>query len=137
MPVEDFDVMVAPLCGIIGGRDVGVAPTVDLMVASVIARRNPAYQSGAPVVMRAQLDDGTVPTWNLLPKRRSSTLAWAIQADGWGNCEWKRPQRAFSSSYINLGRRLQRLPIVAIGNDGPGQMRAPTWYPETLSVETG
>ncbi len=121
------------VCGIIAGQHIGVAPEADLMVASVI--ESETYQTSL--------------------KRISIALDWMLsQFESTGNpnrpiivnmslgfrpeCLSKSEQgtlmvgiRGFISTLVE---DFNVLPIVAIGNEGSGCMRAPGYFPETLSV---
>ncbi|RKU07485.1 peptidase S8 [Candidatus Poribacteria bacterium] len=121
------------VCGIIAGQSIGVAPGVDLMVASVI--ESETYQTSLsrisialdwmifefgteenrdkPIIINMSL--GFVP--ELIPKKDRDLLMVGI--------------RELISTLVE---DFDVLPIVAIGNDGPGNMRAPGYFPETLSV---
>ena len=121
------------VCGIIAGQSIGVAPGVDLMVASVI--ESETYQTSLsrisialdwmilqfgtkenldkPIILNMSL--GFVP--ELISKRDQDLLMVGIQ-----------------ELISTLVEDFDVLPIVAIGNDGPGNMRAPGYFPETLSV---
>ena len=121
------------VCGIITGQHIGVAPGVDLMVASVI--ESDTYQTSLsrisialdwmlsqfgsqknrnkPIIVNMSL--GFVPEY--IPKEDQVTLTIGIR-------------ELISTLVEDFGV----LPIVAIGNDGPGNICAPGYFPETLSV---
>ena len=121
------------VCGIVAGQHVGVAPGADLMVASVI--ESDTYQTSLsrisialdwmlsqfkseknrskPVIVNMSL--GFAP--DHIPKSDRATLMVGIQ-----------------DLISTLVEDFDVLPVVAIGNDGPGKMRAPGYFPETLSV---
>ena len=121
------------VCGIISGQNVGVAPAVDLMVASVIDSET-LRTSLARILMG--LD------WMLSQFQREENLAKpAIVNMSLGfNPEWVDPlnlHEAMDALRMSLSTLLEDfyvLPIVAIGNDGPGRVSAPGYFPETLSV---
>ena len=121
------------VCGIVAGQHIGIAPEADLMVASVI--ESDTYQTSLsrisialdwmlsqfkseknrskPVIVNMSL--GFAPEH--IPKSDRATLMVGIQ-----------------ELISTLVEDFDVLPVVAIGNDGPGKMRAPGYFPETLSV---
>lgn len=121
------------VCGIIAGQHIGVAPDADLMVASVI--ESDTYRTSLsrisialdwilsqfgshknrnkPIIVNMSL--GFVPEY--IPKEDRATLTIGI--------------RELISTLVE---DFNVLPIVAIGNDGPGNICAPGYFPETLSV---
>ena len=121
------------VCGILAGQNVGVAPRVDLMVASVIERET---LETSLVRIAKGLD------WMISQFQREENLRKpAIVSMSLGfRPEWiASPERRAVMDSIrgllsNLFEDFDVLPIVAIGNDGAGTMRAPGYFPETLSV---
>jgi subtilisin family serine protease len=121
------------VCGIIAGQHIGVAPGADLVVASVIesetCRTSLARISIALNWMLAQFghqenrNKPIIINMSLgfilkdLPKNDQGLLTVGI--------------RTLISTLVE---DFDVLPVVAIGNDGPGKMRAPGHFPETLSV---
>lgn len=121
------------VCGIIAGERVGVAPRAELMVASVIESETPRTSlERVAIALNGMLAEIQ------LEKNRHKPVIINISL-------------GFLPEWINVGqiavvsRGIQQilntllidynvLPIVAIGNDGPGRMRAPAYYPEALSV---
>ena len=121
------------VCGIIAGQSIGVAPDVDLMVASVIASET--YQTSLSRISIAlnwmlfefgteeNRDKPTIINMSLgflprhIPRRDRDSLVVGIQ-----------------ELISTLVEDFDVLPIVAIGNDGPGRTRTPGDFPETLSV---
>ena len=121
------------VCGIIAGNHVGVAPDADLMVASVVQSET-RKTSLARIVrgldwMLAQISSDT----------NSSKPAIISMSLGFVTEDLSKSEK---QSLMDGVRRLisllvedaDVLPIVAIGNDGPGRMCAPGYFPETLSV---
>jgi len=121
------------VCGIIGGRNVGIAPAAELMVASVIESET-LHTSLERIVIalnwmmaRFQLEE------NLhKPVIINASLGFRSELLGSGQAEatLKGIQQILQTLVLDY----DVLPIVAIGNDGPGRMRAPAYFPETLSV---
>lgn len=121
------------VCGIIAGRHVGVAPDVDLMVASVLesetnrtalsrilrgldwmlAEINSSENFGKPAIINMSL--------GFIPERLSRMDRYSLMVDVRG-------------VITSLVEDYNVLPVVAIGNEGPDNMRAPGYFPETLSV---
>ena len=121
------------VCGIIAGQHIGVAPETDLMVASVIesetyrtslsrisialdwmlSQFGSEENQGKPIIVNMSL--GFAP--ERISKNDRATLMIGIQ-----------------ELISTLVKDFDVLPIVAIGNDGPGRMCAPGYFPETLSV---
>ena len=121
------------VCGIIAGQHVGVAPEADLMVASVI--ESETYRTSLsrisialdwmlsqfrneknrnkPIIVNMSL--GFVPEH--IPKSDRATLMIGIQ-----------------ELISTLVEDFDVLPVVAIGNGGPGSVCAPGCFSETLSV---
>ena len=121
------------VCGIIAGQHVGVAPEADLMVASVI--ESDTYQTSLSRISIA-LD------WMLSQfkseKNRSKPVIVNMSL-GFAPEHIPKSDRATLMVGIQelisiLVEDFDVLPVVAIGNDGPAKMRAPGYFPETLSV---
>ncbi len=134
-PVRGFDTAGhgTHVCGIAAGRSCGLAPEADLLVASVIEsertitsldrilrglnwllrRGASAELRGRPVILNLSL--GFKREW-LSPADVQSALIGVRQA------------------LLLLAQTFQILPVVAIGNDGAGIVRAPGYFPEVLSV---
>ncbi len=121
------------VCGIIGGKQVGVAPAVDLMVASVIESETLRTSLERVVIAlnwmmaQFQLEE------NLL-KPTIVNLSLGYRTEWVGESRVEAASKGIQQILTTLVQDYNVLPIVAIGNDGPGQMRAPAWYPEILSV---
>jgi subtilisin family serine protease len=121
------------VCGIIAGKHVGIVPEVDLLVASVLesetnrttlsriargldwmlSQINSSENFGKPAIINMSLGFIT----EHLNKSDRNTLIVDVR-------------RVISS----LVEDYNVLPVVAIGNEGHGNMRAPGYFPETLSV---
>jgi subtilisin family serine protease len=121
------------VCGIIGGRQVGVAPAVELMVASVIESETLRTSLERVVIAlnwmmaQFQLEEN-------LFKPTIINLSLGYRAEWVGESRVETASKGIQQILTTLVQDYNVLPIVAIGNDGPGQMRAPAWYPEILSV---
>ena len=121
------------VCGIIAGQHVGVAPDVDLMVASVLesetnrtalsrilrgldwmlAEINSSENFGKPAIINMSL--------GFISERLSRMDRYSLMVDVRG-------------IITSLVEDYNVLLVVAIGNEGPDNMRAPGYFPETLSV---
>ena len=121
------------VCGIIAGQSIGVAPGVDFMVASVI--ESETYRTSL-VRISIALD------WMILQfgteKNRDKPIIINMSL---GFLPKRIPERDQDLLMVGVRELISTLvedfgvlPIVAIGNDGPGNMRAPGYFPETLSV---
>ncbi len=121
------------VCGIIAGREVGVAPEAELMVASVIESENTQTSLERIVYalnwMVSQFQE---------PEARSMptiiNLSLGFQAETLSQTKLKALVTGVRSIIHTLVYDLDILPIVAIGNDGPGLLRAPGYFPEVLAV---
>lgn len=121
------------VCGIIAGRNVGIAPNTELMVASII--ESETHRTNL-VRLGIALD------WMLSQFHREENLSKpVIVSMSLGlKPEWLQPPdlHKLVEDIRNLLSLLVKdfaiLPVVAIGNDGSGNMRAPGYFPETLSV---
>ncbi len=121
------------VAGIIAGRNVGIAPDVELMVASVIESEN----------VRTSLERIVVALDWMLERLRqpaSRDLPMIINMSLGFRPEWisaphfKNVVDALRGLLRTLMVDFDVLPVVAIGNDGPGVVRAPALFPEALAV---
>ena len=121
------------VCGVIAGQHIGIVPGADLMVASVIesethrtslsrisialdwmlSQFGSKENRSKPIIVNMSL--GFKPEY--LSKSEQDALMIGI--------------RGFISTLV---KDFDILPVVAIGNEGPGSVRAPGYFPETLSV---
>jgi subtilisin family serine protease len=121
------------VCGTICGRNVGVAPGVDLIVASVI-------ESEKAVTSAARLY--TALTWLVERLSRPEYVDKpVILSMSLGFTPGQVAAEDMASTMEAIRQTLRELlteddilPIVAIGNEGPGRVRAPGYYPEAVSV---
>lgn len=118
---------------IVAGKNVGVAPEVDLMVASVIESETVKTSLQRVVIAL----DWMLSRFQL--EQNAQKPAIVNMSLGFRQ-EWIRPPQ-FQS--VMEGMRLllstlfvdfKVLPVVSIGNDGPGTVLAPGYFPESLSV---
>ena len=121
------------VCGIIAGQHIGVAPAVDLMVASVI--ESETYQTSLSRISIAL-------EWMLsqfgskenLDRPIIVNMSLGFSPEDLSKSEQGSLMFGIRNLISTLVEDFDVLPIVAIGNDGPGRMRAPGYFPETLSV---
>lgn len=121
------------VCGIIVGEHIGIAPAAELMVASVI--ESETYQTSFSPISIA-LD------WMLSQsgsiKNRSKpfilNMSFGFVPQNIPKNDRDTLMRGFHGLISTLVEDFGVLPIVAIGNEGPGNMRAPGYFAETLSV---
>ncbi len=121
------------VCGIIAGEHVGIAPKVELMVASVIESET----------LRTSLERVVIALdWMLSKFRLEENLhKTAIINMSLGFRDASITPEQFDAILKGLKQILttlvidfEVLPIVAVGNDGPGTMRAPAYFTESMSV---
>ncbi len=121
------------VCGIIAGRNVGVAPAAELMVASVIESETLKTSLERIVVA---LD------WMLSQFQREENLSKPIiinmslgfRPEWISGAEYQAVIEGMKLILSTLVEDFDVLPVVAIGNDGPGTVRAPGYFAEALSV---
>ena len=121
------------VCGIIAGQHIGIAPDADLMVASVID--SDTYQTSLSRISIAL--DWMLSQFGTQKNRNKSIIV--NMSLGFRPEYLSKPEqgalmvgiRGFISTLVE---DFDVLPVVAIGNEGPGSMRAPGYFPETLSV---
>ena len=119
--------------GIVGGKNIGVAPDAELLVASVI--ESETHKTSLKRIVIAL-------NWMLSHFSREENLSKPLIINmslgflpQWVNNDQIEPVINGISNILNvLVEDFDALPVVAIGNDGPGRMRAPGYFPETLSV---
>jgi subtilisin family serine protease len=121
------------VAGIIAGRNVGVAPDVDLLVAAVIESETVKTSLERVVV---GLD------WMLSyfqqPENADKpfilNLSLGFRPEWIGTAQVQSVVEGMHLLLRTLVIDFEVLPVVAIGNDGPGVVRAPGYFPECLSV---
>ncbi|MGL4649841.1 MAG: S8 family peptidase, partial [Caldilineaceae bacterium] len=121
------------VCGIIAGENIGVAPDVELLVASVLESET----------LKTSLDRVLIGLdWMLSHFSQSENLAkptivnmsLGFPPEAFRLPAYKRAAELFRKVLRILVEDFGVLTVVAIGNDGPGKMRAPGFYPECLAV---
>jgi subtilisin family serine protease len=118
--------------GIIAGERVGIAPDVELMVAAVIESENVRTSLERLVnaldwmLSKFQLEEN-------LSKPTIINLSLGFRPEWLMEGQIERVFVAVQRIITTLFD-LEVLPVVAVGNDGPGAIRAPAYFTECLSV---
>jgi subtilisin family serine protease len=118
--------------GIVSGGTLGVAPDADLIVVSVLSPTLKATASRVWYALSWLLDRIGEPPYDGRPVVLNMSLGFKLH-----DIEVKSLQPT-----IQATRELLRtfmydeavLPVIAIGNEGPGTVRAPGYFPEALAV---
>jgi subtilisin family serine protease len=121
-------------CGIVAGRNLGVAPEVSLYVASVIESETiftsvTRVAAGLNWIFR----QFTRPDNEHLPAVLSMSLGFPGQLAGVPEQEWKQRLHTLRVLLRTLVQA-NVLPIVAIGNDGAGTFGYPGAFKQVLAV---
>lgn len=119
--------------GIIAGDNIGIAPEVELLVASVLESET----------LKTSLDRVLIGLdWMLshfsqaenLSKPTVVNMSLGFPPEALRLPAYRRAAELFRKVLRILSDDFGVLTVVAIGNDGPGKMRAPGFYPECLAV---
>ncbi len=121
------------VCGIIAGHHIGVAPGADLMVTSVI--ESETLKTSLSRIYRG-LDWilSQISSEENLSKPVIISMSLGFITENLRNNEKESLMVGVRGLISTLVEDYSVLPVVAIGNEGPGNMRAPGYFPETLSV---
>jgi subtilisin family serine protease len=121
------------VCGIIAGKNVGVAPDAELMVASVI--ESETIRTSLERILAGlewMLSQFSLPQNQDKPVIISMSLGFRPE---WISApEFQTVVDGISLVLSTLVNDFDALPVIAIGNDGPGRVRAPGYYNDVLSV---
>ncbi|MDQ3705410.1 MAG: S8 family serine peptidase [Chloroflexota bacterium] len=121
------------VCGIIAGKNVGVAPDAELMVASVI--ESETIRTSLERIMLGlewMLSQFSLPDNQEKPVIISMSLGFRPE---WISApQFQSVVDGISLLLSTLVNDFDALPVVAIGNDGAGNVRAPGYYSDVLSV---
>lgn len=122
------------VCGIIGGKNIGVAPESRLYVASVIESETiftslTRVTAGLNWIFR----QFTRPDNEHLPAVLSMSLGFPEGLPGVSAVEYQKRLQVMRTLLRTL-LQANVLPVVAIGNDGPGQFGYPGAFKEVLGV---
>jgi subtilisin family serine protease len=119
--------------GIIAGRNIGVAPEADLMVAAVLESETLRTSLERVVValnwVLAQFED---PANQDKPVIVNMSLGFPHSS--LDRTDLESPVQAFQKVLSTLLDDFHVLPIVAVGNEGVDVIRAPAYFQDTLSV---
>jgi subtilisin family serine protease len=121
------------VCDIIAGRNVGVAPGVDLMVASVIESET-LKTSLERIVIALDWMLSNFQTEENLNKPMIISMSLGFQPQWISAPDLQTVMDGIQLLLKTLVNDFDVLPVIAIGNDGPGNMRAPAYFPEALAV---
>ena len=119
--------------GVIAGRNVGVAPDVDLMVAAVLESETLRTSLERVVValnwLLAQFED---------PANRDKAvivnMSLGFMRSSLDRTDLENPVQGFQKVLSTLLDEFHVLPICAVGNEGTDSVRAPAYFGDTLSV---
>ena len=121
------------VCGIIAGQHIGIAPGADLMVASVIEsethRTSLSRISIALDWMLSQFESKENHSKPIIVN-----MSLGFKPEYFSKSEQKALMIGIRGFISTLVEDFDVLPVVAIGNEGPSNVRAPGYFPETLSV---
>ena len=121
------------VCGIIAGQHIGIAPEADLMVASVIeseTHRTSLARIGIALDwMLSQFESEDNRSKPIIVN-----MSFGFRPEYLSESEQEALMIGIRGFISTLVEDFDVLPVVAIGNDGPGSLRAPGYFPEILSV---
>lgn len=119
--------------GIIAGRNIGVAPEADLMVAAVLESETLRTSLERVVValnwVLAQFEDPANQDKPVIVNMSLGFLRASLDRTG-----LESPVLAFQKVLSTLLDDFHVLPVVAVGNEGADAIRAPAYFQDTLSV---
>jgi subtilisin family serine protease len=118
---------------IIAGKNVGIAPDVDLMVASVIESET-VRTSLERVVIALDWMLSQFQRDEYLDKPAIINLSLGFRPEWVSTTQLQSVLHGVQLILETLVVDFDVLPVVAIGNDGAGVVRAPGYFAETLSV---
>jgi len=121
------------VCGIIAGRNVGVAPGVELLAAAVIESETVKTSLERIVVAL----DWMLSHFSLAENQHKPmiiSMSLGFRPEWISAPAFKTVTDGIRLLLRTLVEDFDVLPIVAIGNDGPGVIRAPGSYAEALGV---
>lgn len=121
------------VAGIIAGETIGVAPNVDLMVAAVLESETLKTSLERVVVALDWLLSQFEFEENL-GKAVIVNMSLGFSKDTLSRKEYAKAVTGLRSVIDTLVDDFGVLPITAVGNEGKGKVRAPAYFPHTLSV---
>jgi len=121
------------VCGIIAGQGVGIAPDVDLMVAAVIESETlKTNLERIAIGLNWMLSQIAQP--DNLNKPAVINISLGFKHNWLQGEDLSKAMRGIKRIIETLVKDFDVLPIVAVGNDGPGVIRVPASLDEALSV---
>jgi subtilisin family serine protease len=121
------------VCGILAGRTVGVAPEVELLVAAVIESETVRTSLERIVIaLDWMMEQFRLEENQAKPMIVSMSLGF--REDWISAPAYQTVTEGMQLLLTTLVHDFDVLPVVAIGNDGPGQVRAPGYFGEALGV---
>ena len=121
------------VCGIIAGRNVGVAPGVDLMVASVIESET-LKTSLERIVIALDWMLSNFQSEENLNKPMIVSMSLGFRPQWISAPDLKTIMDGIQLLLTTLVNDFDVMPVIAIGNDGLGNVRAPAYFAEALAV---
>ena len=121
------------VCGIIAGQHIGIAPGADLMVASVI--ESETHRTSLSRISIAL--DWMLSQFGSKENRSKPiivNMSLGFKTEYLSKSDQKALMIGIRRFILTLVEDFDVLPVVAIGNEGPGSVRAPGYFPEVLSV---
>lgn len=121
------------VAGIIAGKHLGIAPDVDLMVAAVL--ESETLKTSLERVVTAL--DWLLSQFELETNRSKPVIvnmSLGFSRRTLSRQEYQTVSQGMKTMLDMLVNDFAVLPITAVGNEGPGQVRAPAYFANTLSV---
>ena len=119
--------------GVIAGKHVGIAPDVDLMVAAVL--ESETLKTSLERVVTAL--DWLLAQFEIAANRDKPVIvnmSLGFSRRTLSKQEYQTVSQAMKTMLDVLTNDFAVLPITAVGNEGPGQVRAPAYFANTISV---
>ena len=121
------------VASIIAGRNLGVAPGVELMVAAVLESET-LKTSLERVVVALDWVLSMFKVEANLDKPVIINMSLGFTQASLDRIGYESAILGFQQIITTLVEDFHVLPVVAVGNEGPGSMRAPAYFADTLSV---
>lgn len=121
------------VAGVIAGKNLGIAPDVDLMVAAVL--ESETLKTSLERVVTALdwlLAQFTIEANRSKPVIVNMSLGFSPRT--LSRQEYQTASLGMKTMIDVLTNDFAVLPITAVGNEGPGQVRAPAYFANTISV---
>lgn len=121
------------VAGVVAGRNLGIAPDVDLMVAAVLESETLKTSLERVVVALDWLLSQFEHEENL-HKPVIVNMSLGFNRQTLSKQEYQKVSLGLKTMLDTLTEDFAVLPITAVGNEGSGQVRAPAYFANTLSV---